>query len=137
MTSLLRAVEEQEALRVLADVLRGSGLADALDAGRYTLFAPTDDAFAELPAGELAALGASSPRLLGLLARHTAPGRWGAEAMLRAGGVELLCGHTAHLEVCDGLLLVYNEHRPGHGATVVRPDLIAGNSVLHLLDTVL
>jgi len=137
MTGVLRTIETQEGLRVFRDALRGSGLAEVLGAGHYTLFVPTDDAFAELPAGEVAALFAHPPRLAGLMTRHVAPGRWSAAQLLRAGRVDLLCGHAAHVELCDGLLLVRSEHHLEHEATVVRPDVNAGNNVLHLLDTVL
>lgn len=137
MTSLLRTVEQQEALHVFTSALHSSGLANALSAGPYTLFAPTDDAFAELPAGEMAALLANPPRLAGLVARHAAPGCWHAAELLRVGSVALLCGHAARVELCDGLLIVRGDHMLEHEATVVRPDLSAGDSVLHLLDTVL
>lgn len=136
MSSLLRVIEEQGALRVFAEVVRGSGLAGALAAGRCTLFAPTDDAFAELPAGALAALLASPPRLAGLLARHTAPRRWPSEDLVRAGRVELLCGHLARVSLRDGLLILGGGHA-GQFAAVVRADVPAGGSLLHLLDTVL
>jgi transforming growth factor-beta-induced protein len=136
-TTLGQFVTQHGALRLFAEVLRGSGLETKLDARPHTLLAPTDDAFGELPAETFAALLASPSQLANLVLRHTLLGRWCVSDLLRVGSVKLLSGHLAWVENHDGLPLVTAGFQGSQSALILRTNLRAGNSVLHLLDTVL
>jgi uncharacterized surface protein with fasciclin (FAS1) repeats len=136
-TALGQFVAQHGALRLFAEVLRGSGLETKLDAHSHTLLTPTDDAFEELPAEALTALLANPSRLASFVLRHTLAGRWRTSDLLRVGRVTLLSGHLAWVESCDGLPLVTAGFQGGLSALMIRTNLQAGDSVIHLLDTVL
>jgi uncharacterized surface protein with fasciclin (FAS1) repeats len=118
-TTLLRAVEAAG----LADVLRGTG--------PFTVFAPTDAAFAKLPAGTIEALLADREQLVAVLTYHVVPGRVTAEQVLGARSLKAATvqGQELSIEVKDGKVHV-------DGATVVQADVMASNGVIHVIDTV-
>jgi uncharacterized surface protein with fasciclin (FAS1) repeats len=119
-TTLLAAVEAAG----LVEVLQG--------AGPFTVFAPTDEAFAKLPAGTVEALLADRERLVAVLTYHVVPGRVLAGDVVRAGGAEAATvqGGRLHVVVRDGAVYV-------GGASVIAADVMATNGVIHVIDTVL
>lgn len=118
-TTLLRAVEAAG----LVDVLKGDG--------PFTVFAPTDEAFAKLPAGTLEALLADREQLIAVLTYHVVPGRVTAAQVVEAQTVnpETVQGARLSIQVRDGTVHVDN-------ATVVTPDVMASNGVIHVIDNV-
>jgi transforming growth factor-beta-induced protein len=114
----------------LATALTQAGLVDTLRGeGPFTVFAPTDDAFAELPAGTLAELLADTEALTAVLTYHVVEGEVLAED-LEEGEVDTVNGAPLEVEI-DG-----DTVRVG-GATVTTADIVASNGVIHVIDAVL
>ena len=114
----------------LAKLLTDAGLIDTLKGkGPFTVFAPTDAAFAAVPADTLAALGADKALLTKVLTYHVVPGKVMA-ADIAAGDVATVAGPTVKLSIVDGKVMV-------NDATVVTADVVASNGVIHVIDKVL
>jgi uncharacterized surface protein with fasciclin (FAS1) repeats len=128
-------------LATAADAGQFSTLLKAVDAaglkstlqgpGPFTLFAPTDAAFAALPAGQLEALlkPENKAQLTALLTAHVASGALSAKD-LAAGPVKSLQGQALTGTLTGAALKV-------NGATVIAPNLEASNGVIHVIDKVL
>ncbi len=114
----------------LAKLLTDAGLVETLKgAGPFTVFAPTDEAFAKVPADTLAKLAADKAMLTQVLTYHVVPGKVMA-ADIAAGDVATVAGPTVTLSVADGKVMV-------NGATVTTADVVASNGVIHVIDQVL
>ncbi len=115
------------AFTVLAGALFKAGLVDALKGdGPFTVFAPTDDAFAKLPASTLDSL--SKEALAAILSYHVVSGAVPSTAV-KAGAVKMLSGLSAFLGTEGGVTI--------NGASVTTPDVAATNGVIHVIDTVI
>lgn len=118
----------------LVSAVSTAGLAGTLSGpGPYTVFAPTDEAFNELPSGVLADLTTNESMrdtLRGILAYHVVPGRVLSSDL--ADGMELRTveGGNLRVTVDNGRVMI-------NGANVVRPNINASNGVIHAIDTVL
>jgi uncharacterized surface protein with fasciclin (FAS1) repeats len=109
-----------------------AGLMDEFHSeGPFTVFAPTDEAFAKLPDGTLEDLlkPANKARLAGLLANHVVPGKIMAADIKKMKATNL-SGQDLNLKIDDGVVCVNN-------ARVVQADLAATNGVIHGIDSVL
>jgi uncharacterized surface protein with fasciclin (FAS1) repeats len=114
----------------LAKLLTDAGLIDTLKGtGPFTVFAPTDEAFAAVPAETLAALGADKVLLTKVLTYHVVPGKVMA-ADIKPGDVATVAGPTIKLSIVDGKVMV-------NDATVASADVVASNGVIHVIDKVL
>lgn len=116
----------------LLAAVEAAGLVETLKgAGPYTVFAPTDEAFAKLPAGTVEALLADPERLAAVLTYHVIPGRVLAADVIQAGSVQpaTVQGQTLDIRVMEGTVHVDE-------ATVTTPDVQATNGVIHVIDTV-
>jgi uncharacterized surface protein with fasciclin (FAS1) repeats len=114
----------------LAKLLTDAGLVETLKgAGPFTVFAPTDEAFAKVPAETLASLGADKALLTKVLTYHVVAGKVMA-ADIKPGDVATVAGPTVKLSVADGKVMV-------NGATVTTADVVASNGVIHIIDQVL
>jgi len=110
-----------------------AGLADALQGeGPFTVFAPTDDAFAKLPAGTVESLlePANLHQLADILKYHVVPGRVYAVDAVTAGRGESLLGQELQFDIRGGALYVDN-------ARIVATDIDASNGVIHVIDRVM
>ena len=110
-----------------------AGLVKALsETGPLTVFAPTDDAFAKLPAGTVQSLLKPENReqLANILKYHVVPGRVYSEQVVTAGQVETLTGTNVRISVEHGKAKVNN-------ANLVATDIDASNGVIHVIDQVL
>lgn len=117
--------------KTLVAALEATGLAGTLQGeGPFTVFAPTDEAFAKLPAGTLEILlkPENKDKLAGLLRCHVLPGRIAA-ADVRTMKATSLGGEDLALEIKDGTVMV-------GGAAVVKADVPASNGVIHVVDAV-
>jgi uncharacterized surface protein with fasciclin (FAS1) repeats len=133
-TSNLVALAKSDAqFSTLAKAIEAAGLGDTLSAaGPYTLFAPTDAAFAKLPAGELDRLlqPANREQLKTLLMNHVVEGQAKAEYFSgKNGELTALGGGKLALDGAAGVKI--------GGATVVKPDIMASNGVIHAVDSVI
>ncbi|MBK8978369.1 MAG: fasciclin domain-containing protein [Planctomycetes bacterium] len=110
-----------------------AGLAEALaGSGPFTVFAPTDAAFAALPQGTVASLlkPENKAKLAAILQLHVVPGRVDARSAIVAGEATSLQGGTLHFAIVDGRMQV-------NGANVVGSDLRASNGIVHVIDHVI
>ncbi len=110
-----------------------AGLTDALEgAGPFTVFAPTDSAFADLPNGALHSLLSDKERLTAVLLHHVVPGKIMTRDIVAAGGatVDTLNSLPLQLTVRDEKVYV-------NGVDLVNADLSASNGVIHVVDAVL
>jgi transforming growth factor-beta-induced protein len=116
----------------LAAALSAAGLVDTLKGkGPFTVFAPTDDAFAKLPAGTVENLlkPENKQQLIDVLTYHVAAGRLSSGAVVKHPSVTTLSG--ARVDVTAGDVVKIND------ATVIAADVAASNGVIHAIDTVL
>ena len=118
-------------LQTLVAALDAAGLVGTFSAeGSYTVFAPTDDAFAALPEGALDGLLADTDALADVLRYHVAPQALDSQAVIAAGTVTTLDGGELTVEIDGDAVLVA-------GATVAEADILASNGVIHVIDAVL
>lgn len=116
----------------LVAAVKAAGLVDTLaGTGPFTLFAPTNAAFAKLPAGTVESLlkPENKDKLIAILTYHVVPGKVMAKDV-KAGKVKTVNGKEASIAVAGGKVTI-------DGATVVATDLAAGNGVVHVIDSVI
>ena len=117
--------------KTLASLLKKAGLARTLQGkGPFTVFAPTDAAFAKVPKSTLAALGRDRAKLRAVLLYHVASGKVGSARVVKLESVKTLNGATARIKVSGGKVYV-------GGARVTTPDIKASNGVIHVVNRVL
>jgi uncharacterized surface protein with fasciclin (FAS1) repeats len=115
----------------LLSAIEAAGVAEELaGAGPYTLFAPTDDAFADLPQGTLEELLADPHQLEQILLYHIVPGEYLAADLVAEPALLTAQGSDLPVSV-DGETVTVGD------ATVVETDITAGNGVIHVIDRVL
>jgi uncharacterized surface protein with fasciclin (FAS1) repeats len=130
--TIVDVAAEAGSFNTLLTAVKAAGLEDALrGAGPFTVFAPTDEAFAALPAGTIEALLADPARLRAVLTYHVVAGKVMASDVVAAGTARpaTLQGSTLHVRVEGGGVKV-------DGATVVAADVEASNGVIHVIDRV-
>ena len=114
----------------LVAALKAADLVDTRNGdGPFTVFAPTDDAFAALPEGALDGLLADPKALADVLTLHVVSGRTSAAEVVRLPSVATIQGTTLFIDTSDGVTV--------GGATVVQADVSASNGVIHVIDRVL
>ena len=115
----------------LTALVKQAGLARTLQRkGPFTVFAPTDAAFAKVPKATLNALAKDRAQLRAVLRYHVAKGRVTAKKVVKLERVKTLNGATAAIRVRRGSVFV-------GGAKVTTPDVLASNGVIHVVDKVL
>ena len=117
----------------LAKALQAAGLVDALKGkGPFTVFAPTDGAFAKLPPGTLDDLlkPENKEKLTKILTYHVVAGKVMATDVMKMQSAKTMNGEDAQISTRGGKVYV-------NDAQVVQPDVKASNGVIHVIDTVL
>lgn len=117
----------------LATALQAAGLVDVLKGeGPYTVFAPTDEAFAKLPAGtvETLLMPENIDQLKAVLTYHVVSGQVLAADVVKLSSAKTVSGETVSIAVNDGNVAI-------NDSTVVKADVMANNGVIHVIDTVL
>jgi uncharacterized surface protein with fasciclin (FAS1) repeats len=115
--------------KTLVTALQQANLVETLKGeGPFTVFAPTDAAFAKLPPGTVEALLRDREKLTAVLTYHVVPGRVMA-AQVRPGPVKTVQGQSLTVTARSGTVMVDN-------ARVVKTDIGASNGVIHVIDTV-
>jgi len=113
----------------LLAALNAAGLTDTLKgSGPFTVFAPTDAAFAKLPAGTVEALLKDIPKLQAILTYHVVAGQVLAKDVVKLGSARTLQGQSLAIDARDGVKV--------DGARVVQADVMASNGVIHVIDSV-
>jgi uncharacterized surface protein with fasciclin (FAS1) repeats len=115
--------------KTLAAALQAAGLVDTLKGkGPFTVFAPTDEAFAKVPKADLDALLKDKAKLTAVLTYHVVAGKVMA-ADVKAGPVKTVQGSSFNVSTTGGVMV--------DGAKVVKTDIVADNGVIHVIDSVI
>ena len=117
----------------LVAAVKAAGLVDVLKGdGPYTVFAPTDDAFAKLPAGTVESLlkPENKDKLVAILTYHVVPGAVDAAHVVKMNSAKTVQGQSIAIKAADGKVHV-------DGATVVKTDIKTANGVIHVIDSVI
>jgi uncharacterized surface protein with fasciclin (FAS1) repeats len=115
--------------KTLATALGAAGLIDTLKGkGPFTVFAPTDEAFAKIPKADLDALLKDKTKLTAVLTYHVVAGKVMA-ADVKAGKVKTVQGSDLTVTTSGGVMV--------DKAKVVKTDIVADNGVIHVIDTVI
>ena len=115
--------------KTLATALTAAGLIDTLKGkGPFTVFAPTDEAFAKVPKADLEALLADKAKLTAVLTYHVVPGKVMAKDV-KAGKVKTVQGSEITLTTAGGVMV--------DKARVTATDIVADNGVIHVIDSVI
>ena len=119
--------------KTLAAAVGAAGLVDALKSdGPFTVFAPTDEAFAKLPAGTVETLlkPENKDKLVAILTYHVVKGKVPAKKVVSLSGATTLNGQRVDIKTKDGKVSVDN-------ATVVKTDIECTNGIIHVIDSVI
>ena len=115
--------------KTLVTALQAAGLVDTLKAkGPFTVFAPTDEAFAKVPKADLDALLKDKAKLTAVLTYHVVSGKVMSKE-IKPGKVKTLQGSDLTISTAGGVTV--------DGAKVTTADIAADNGVIHVIDTVL
>jgi uncharacterized surface protein with fasciclin (FAS1) repeats len=117
----------------LAAALKAAGLVETLKGpGPFTVFAPTDEAFAKLPAGTVDDLlkPENKDKLTAILTYHVVPGKVTSDQVVKVNSAKTVQGSEMKIKSQDGKVYVDK-------AQVVKPDIEASNGVIHVIDTVI
>jgi len=115
--------------KTLATALTAAGLIDTLKGkGPFTVFAPTDEAFAKVPKADLDALLADKAKLTAVLTYHVVPGKVMAKDV-KAGKVKTVQGSEITVTTAGGVMV--------DKARVTATDIVADNGVIHVIDSVI
>ena len=115
----------------LVTAVQAAGLVETLKGeGPFTVFAPTDEAFAKLPSAALNALLADPKALANVLTYHVVPGKVLAADVVGLDTAGTVQGQSVDIAVKGGKVFV-------DGAQVVMTDVMAANGVIHVIDTVI
>ena len=114
----------------LVAAVQAAGLADTLKGtGPFTVFAPTDEAFAKLPKGTVDALLKDIPKLKQILTYHVVAGKVMAADVVKIKSAKTVEGSELKIDASNGVKI--------NNSTVTTPDVAADNGVIHIIDTVL
>jgi uncharacterized surface protein with fasciclin (FAS1) repeats len=116
--------------KTLVAAVQAAGLAETLKGkGPFTVFAPTDEAFAKLPAGTLEALLKDKEKLAAILTYHVVSGDVRAAQAMKLNSAKTVNGKSLSITVKNGTVMIDN-------ARVVKADIATTNGVIHVIDTV-
>jgi uncharacterized surface protein with fasciclin (FAS1) repeats len=129
--NLVEVAQGAGSFTTLVAAVKAAGLAETLSGeGPFTVFAPTDEAFAKLPEGTVEALLANPEQLRAVLTYHVVPGRVTSSEVTGLNEAGTVQGAALPIRVHEGRVHV-------GGATVTQADIRARNGVIHVIDTVL
>jgi len=130
LKDLITTAVDNGSFATLATALQTAGLVDALKGdGPFTVFAPTDAAFAKLPAGTVEGLLRDVPKLKSVLTYHVVAGKYLSADVKSRMTLKTLEGHSVTLDPSNGMKV--------DEATVIMPDVQCSNGIIHVIDAVL
>lgn len=124
---------QQMARYTLVAAVKAAGLVDTLKGkGPFTVFAPTDEAFAKLPDGtvEMLLMPENKDKLVAILTYHVVPGKVMAADVVKMNKATTVQGQDVTIKTMGDKVMVNN-------ATVIATDVKAKNGVIHVIDTVI
>jgi len=119
--------------KTLVAALKAADLVDTLKGpGPFTVFAPTDDAFAKLPAGTVETLlkPENKAKLRSILTYHVVAGKVMSQDVVKLDSAKTVEGQSIAIKLGDGGVMI-------NGAHVIKADIEADNGVIHVIDAVL
>jgi len=121
---------EAGSFQTLVTAVQAAGLVETLKGeGPFTVFAPTDEAFAKLPSGTLEALLQDKEALTKVLTYHVVPGRVMAADVVNLTSAETVQGQSIRIDASSGVRV--------DDANVVKTDIVTSNGVIHVIDSVI
>lgn len=128
--TIVDVASSTEGFNTLVTALKAADLVDTLNGeGPFTVFAPTDAAFAALPEGALEGLLADKAKLTAVLTLHVVAGKAEAADVVGLDSVTTVQGKTLDIDTANGVSV--------GGANVVQADVGASNGVIHVIDRVI
>ena len=130
MKNIVEIAAGSDQFKTLVAAVKAAGLVDTLQGpGPFTVFAPTDAAFAKLPAGTVEGLLKNLPKLKGILTYHVVSGKVMAKDVAGVKSAKTVQGTDLRVDGNHGVKI--------NNATVTKADIEASNGVIHVIDTVL
>jgi uncharacterized surface protein with fasciclin (FAS1) repeats len=128
---IVETARNASSFNTLVQAIEAAGLTETLKGqGPFTVFAPTDEAFAQLPQGTLESLLQDKEKLATILKYHVVPGKVSASQAMQISKAETVAKKSLPISMAGGKLMVGN-------ASVTTADIPASNGVIHVIDTVL
>ncbi len=130
MADIVDTAVKAGSFNTLVAAIKAAKLVDTLKgAGPFTVFAPTDEAFAKLPDGTVDALLKDIPKLKKIVTYHVVSGKVMASDVVKLKSAKTVEGSEVKIDASSSVKV--------NDATVSTPDVDADNGVIHIIDTVL
>ena len=130
MSNIVEAATSAGSFKTLVAAVQAAGLGDTLSGpGPFTVFAPTDEAFAKLPAGTVQGLLENIPKLTQILTFHVVPGKLMAADVAKLTSAKTVQGQNVTIATQNGVTV--------NGANVITPNIETDNGVIHVIDQVI
>lgn len=131
MKNILETAIAAGTFKTLVAAVQAAGLSDTLSGpGPFTVFAPSDDAFAKLPKGTVESLLKDLPKLSGILKYHVVPGKVMAADVIKLKSAKTVQGTELKIDASHGVKL-------NSSSLVTKTDIVTSNGVIHVIDTVI
>jgi uncharacterized surface protein with fasciclin (FAS1) repeats len=130
MANIVETAVKAGSFKTLVTAVQAAGLAQTLSSpGPFTVFAPTDEAFARLPAGTVENLLKDKAKLTAVLTYHVVAGRHPAADVITKSSLQTVQGQSIRIDVRNGVKV--------NDANVIAPDVLADNGIIHVIDHVI
>ena len=130
MQNIVETAVAAGSFKTLVTAVQVAGLVDTLSgAGPFTVFAPTDEAFAKIPKETLDAVLADKVKLTAILTYHVVAGKVMASDVMGLTSAKTVQGGEVKIDTSDGVMI--------NDAKVVQADIECSNGVIHVIDSVL
>lgn len=130
MSNIVETAISAGSFKTLVAAVQAAGLVETLSGpGPFTVFAPTDEAFAKLPAGTVEALLKDIPKLKQVLTYHVVLGKLMAADVIKLASAKTVQGQSVKIASLNGVKV--------DGASVVKPNIDTDNGVIHVIDQVI
>lgn len=130
MANIVETAVKAGSFKTLVTAVQAAGLAQTLSSpGPFTVFAPTDEAFARLPAGTVENLLKDKAKLTAVLTYHVVAGRHPAADVMTKSTLPTVQGQSIRIDARNGVKV--------NDANVIAPDVLADNGIIHVIDHVI
>jgi uncharacterized surface protein with fasciclin (FAS1) repeats len=130
MSNIVETATTAGSFKTLVAAVQAAGLGETLSGpGPFTVFAPTDEAFAKLPAGTVQGLLKNIPKLTQILTFHVVPGKLMAADVVKLTSAKTVQGQNLTIAAQNGVTI--------NGANVITPNIETDNGVIHVIDRVI
>ena len=130
MANIVQTAVAAGSFKTLVKAVQAAGLVDTLSSpGPFTVFAPTDEAFAKLPTGTVEGLLKDIPKLKSVLTYHVVPGRMMAADVVKQSSLKTVQGQNIMVDSKGGAKV--------NDANIVKTDIATDNGVIHVIDKVI